>query len=296
MKLGLSCVLVAVSVPAAAKGDDPKAAATKLVKQQVASLAAMIDETELPEHVYTDDATFSIVNDSVDVGKSGAAQLGDAVLGPCGLHSHSLKDVRAQLAADGQTAVVSFAVHFELKCDVSGEYFDRDERATELAVKTKDGWRIAGGLWSQAMANGPINAAAIKGTMPALDPVADADGDAGLRAALDALLAKGVDDAAAARKELTAIGSGPKEITTSGAAFAKPWKAAWVSKALATGHVRAEVAPSGTTGWAVANVMLAKKKGGDSYVIPFRVLFVFDKNGDAWSLVHVTFAVPSPSS
>jgi hypothetical protein len=295
MKFALVCVLVAVSVPAAAKGDDPKSAATKLVKKQVGSLAAMIDETELPEHVYTDDAELSIVNDSVDVGKSGAAQLGDAVLGPCGLHSDKEKDFRVQLAADGQTAIVSFAVHFELKCDVSGEYFDRDERASELVVKTKDGWRVAGGLWSDTEDNKRVNTTAQAGKMPALDPVADADGDAAVRAAVDALLAKGLDDAAAARKELIALGSGPKEVTTTGAAIAKPWKAAWVGKAAIDGKVSAHVAPSGTTAWAIANLKLTKTKGTASYTIPFRVLFVFDKAGDAWSLMHVVFAVPSPA-
>jgi hypothetical protein len=293
MRIAIACVLVAATTAAASAKDDPKAAIGALARKQVGSLAAAIDDSELPAGIYTDDATFSATG-QYDVGACAPAQLGDAVLGMCGLHSDDVTGLRVQLAADGQSAVVSFAVHFELKCDVSGEYFDRDERASEIAVKTKNGWRIAGGAWSDPVANADADAAAAKGKLPALAAVADADGDASVRAAVDALVAKGVDDAAAARKELIAIGSGPRELTTTGAALAKPWKAAWVGHTTIDGKVRAQVAPGGGAAWAIANVTSTRTKGKATTKIPFRVLLAFVKAGDAWSLVHAHFAVRPP--
>src|SRR5262249_15614992 len=153
----------------------------------------------------------------------------------------------------------------------------------------------AGGVWSSAQANAAINAAATKGKLAALDSVGDTDpADASLRAAVTDLVGQGLDAAAAARKDLVAIGSGPNEVTTSGAPLAKAWKAAWAGHMTVLGHPRGQVAPSGTTAWVTVNVKLSKQKGATSYAVPFRLFLVFDKAGGAWSLMHAHFAVPIP--
>jgi SnoaL-like domain len=289
---------VALLAPAAAraKGDNPTAALRKLIDAQVGGMIGMGEEA--PDAVYVDGAAFSSIGggSDTDVGKTGAEQLADAELGPCSLHQHNIKDLRITMAGDGQSAAVAFTAWLERKCDVSGEYFDTFVRASEVAVKTAEGWRIAGGEWSSAQANAQVNAAAGKGKLPALDAVGDSDpADADLRAAFTSLVGQGLDAAAAARKDLVAIGSGPGEVTTSGAPLAKAWKAAWAGHMTVLGHPRAQVAPSGTTAWVTANVKLTKQKGATSYAIPFRLFLVFDKAGGAWSLMHAHFAVPVPS-
>jgi ketosteroid isomerase-like protein len=75
--------------------------------------------------------------------------------------------------------------------------------------------------------------------------------------------------------------------TSGGAGLAKAWAAAWANHLTIDAPVVATLAPSGTTGWVIANVSLDKK----TYKIKFRVLFVFDKDASgAWSLVHAHFA------
>jgi ketosteroid isomerase-like protein len=295
----VALTIAGLAAPARAKSDAPAAAVTKLIKAQVDGLVPMSDDEGVPADVYVDDAVFSAVGGgggAGDLGKVGPAQLADGVIGPGGVVARKVKDVRVTVAADGATAVVAFTAWFKVKYDVSGDLPQLTMRASELAVKTDHGWRVAGGVWSGAQGNPAVNAAAQKGTLGALDPVADADdGDASIRAAFADLIAKGVDATGAARKDLIAIGSGPGELTTAGAVLAKAWKAAWVGHLAVDGHVRASIAPSGTTGWAVANVKLTKTKGKTTYAIPFRILAVFDKDASgAWSLAHAHFAVPVP--
>lgn len=289
-RLALIALVVASSSTAHAK-PDPIAA---LVEAQTGGFVPMGGDDSVPADVYVDGAVFSMVGNN-DVGKVGPDQLPDAIIGPCFPKEHTVKQLHATMSADGKAAAISFAAEFNSKCDVSGELFFMGVRASEVAVKTSAGWRIAGGEWSVAQANKAVNDAAIAGKLSALDAVADDDGgDKDVRAAFASLVADGVDAAGAARKDLVSIGSGPGERSTTGAALAKPWKAAWVGHVDVKGHIRVETAPSGTTAWVTANVTLGKHKGGVGYAIPFRVFFVFDKVASGWSLVHAHFAVPIP--
>jgi len=93
-------------------------------------------------------------------------------------------------------------------------------------------------------------------------------------------------------KDLVAFGSASRERTVGGAAFAKAWDAAWRGRVAMIGAPVVRLAPSGTTGWMIANVALTKKAGNVTYTIPFRLFFVFDQgDGGAWTLAHAHFAV-----
>lgn len=285
---------LALAARGAAAAPSPNKELAALIDTQVGGLQPMGEDEGVPAGVYLDDVQLSTVG-SNDVGKITPGGLPDAVIGPCFPKEHTITLFHVTPSADGKSAAVSFTVEINSKCDVSGELFYLKARASEVAVKTADGWRIAGGEWSFDQDNKRINDKAKAGTLSALDPVADTDeGDAGVRAAFAALLATGVDATAAARKDLIAIGSGPGERSTTGAAFARPWKAAWVGHVEPIGKLRVELAPSGTTGWVTADVSLTKTKGGATYKIPFRMFAVFDKTAGGWSLIHVHFAVPSP--
>jgi hypothetical protein len=93
-----------------------------------------------------------------------------------------------------------------------------------------------------------------------------------------------LDAAAGKRAELVASGSGPKERTSGGAVLARAWKAAWANHLTIDGPILTRV--NGATKLVIANLMLDK----GSYKVPFRVMFVFDKD----SLVHAHFATATP--
>ena len=147
------------------------------------------------------------------------------------------------------------------------------------------GWRIAASAWSAPVANRAAERLAKDRHAPPASPSHDR-GDAELVAAFAKLTTDGVDATAAARADLVAIGSGPGERTVGGAAFARPWNAAWkghVAVVSSLGHL----APSKTTGWVVAHIELAKAGSKQ----PFLVFCVFDKAADGtWSLAHIHFA------
>lgn len=285
----------ALAAPTAhAKGDDPQAAITKLLHAQIDAMAPLAGDEGVPEGVYLDGAQLSTVGNG-DQGKVGPSQFADAVVGPCYPKQRTIKQLHISPSADGASAAASFLVELQSKCDVSGELFPMGARVSEVVVKTKDGWRIAGGAWSTDEDNARTNEAARAGKLAALQPVGDSSaGDASVGAAFAALLADGVDKDGAARADLIVFGSGPGERTTSGAPFARAWKAAWVGHIATTGPVRTEVAPSGTTAWVTANVKLTKGKAGATYAIPFRLFVVFDRTkAGAWSLIHVHIAAPT---
>jgi hypothetical protein len=157
-------------------------------------------------------------------------------------------------------------------------------RASSVMVKTGGGWRIAALDLTEPKDNAAVNRDAKAGKLGALAALGGEPGDAGLRAAFAKLATDGI---AEGYEDLVAIGSGPGERTVGGATFARAWNAAWKQK-VTIGSSIARLAPSGTTGWVVANIELAKK----GYKIPFQVFCVFDKDtAGAWTLVHIHFAV-----
>lgn len=251
-----------------------------------------LEDPHGPFVVMQPDAVFSVLGPEGDGGEVVAAKLKTALYGAGKLESHRLEGLHPGMARDGNT----FWFQVQSVDRIAGKAgpIDVRYRASEIAVRTKDGFRIAGGMWSVGVPNADANRAASAGKLPALAPVAAGQGDAAVIAAFQALFAKGLDPAAAARKELFAMGSAPDEDTRTGRELARAWKGAWVGRAEIEGAVRATLAPSGTTAWVVANVKLTKTKGTASYPIPFRVLVVFDKVGGKWSVVHAHFATPLP--
>ena len=284
----LVVVLVAVcaAAPSASAKDTTQAELARLLKAQ---FDAYVKRTENPP-VFTDGVKLMITDESN--GWDGFATDGDVPAASAegrSLLRHSDSNMQIVVARDGNSAWISFesAVHFKHGKYAGLDEFDTDYRITELAVKTPNGWRIGGGMWSIPIDNALVNKQAKAGKQHAGNAIEDGDGDASLRAAFTKLTTGPLDATAAARKDLVAFGSGFGERTVGGAVLAKAWAAAWANRLTITGPVAATVAPSGTTGWVIADVVLDKK----TYKVRFRVLFVFDKDaGGAWSLVHVHFA------
>ena len=278
-------VLGAAAVPAAAK-DTTQADLAKLLKAQ---FDAYLKDTANPS-VYTDDAKLMDL-DSVDGwdGFTDGNEIPHASVEGRSYKRHTDSNVQVVVARDGNTAWISFGskVHFKHGKYAGLDEFDTDYRITEIAVKTPKGWRIAAGMWSTPTDNARVNKAAKAGKQSDGNRFEGGDGDESLQTAFTKLTTGPLDATAAARKDLVAYGSGPGERTVGGAVLAKAWAAAWANHLTIVDNYVAEVAPSGTTGWVIADVLLDKK----TYKVRFRVLFVFDKDAaGAWSVVHAHFA------
>jgi hypothetical protein len=213
-------------------------------------------------------------------------------LGGPEIKTYSINNFSARVSPDGNVAVVSYIIktHYLVTMDDGGMYDDTLNRVTEIAKKTKDGWRVTFGLWTDAVKNDEANKTAKAGKLPALKPLSG-KGDASLIEAFTKLTTGSFDEAATKRKDLIAIGSGPNERTTSGAILAKAWQAAWSNK-VKVDSVMASNDANATLGYVMANVTLQKS----GFTIPFRVLVVFERktSSDPWSVVHMHFAVPPP--
>ncbi len=168
---------------------------------------------------------------------------------------------------------------------------DGDEalvRASDVLVRTKDGWRLAAMAWTVPVPDAEAERDARAGKRKVATLNGDTGSDASLRDAFAKLTTDGVDAVAAARKDLVVIGSAPGERTVGGKSFAAGWNQAWKGK-LAIASSVAHVLPSTTTGWVAATGELASPRGAK---IPVTIFAVFDKGRDGqWSLVHVHFAV-----
>jgi hypothetical protein len=190
-------------------------------------------------------------------------------------------DVKITLARDGKSAWASVTTKLQ---DVPHK---RDDpwRASDVLVKSTSGWQLAALAWTKPVPNADAQRDAKAGKLSS-PPLADDRGDASLREAFAKLTTDGIDATAAKRADLVAIGSGPGERTV-GPVFGKAWNAAWKGHVTIASSV-ASVAPSGTTGWVVARIELAKP----GYKLPFFAFAVFDKTAAGeWSLVHIHFAV-----
>jgi ketosteroid isomerase-like protein len=206
-------------------------------------------------------------------------------LGETGSRSNDGEAV-VTVAADGTSAVLSFVPFID----------GRTYRASELVVKTAAGWRVAAAMWSRPQPNDVVNKAARANTQLAFTELKGlGPADQGLEAAFLDLQRGTLDKDAAARKDLLAIGSGPGERTVGGGLLATAWTAAWSKRSSLANPLIAKLAPSGNTGWVIADVILDKAKPV-KYAIRFRLFLMFDKTpAGAWSLVHAHFAVAPPS-
>jgi ketosteroid isomerase-like protein len=233
--------------------------------------------------VYVDDAPIVATIPNVSLGRlTSAGELVEMLAPPStSVGGEDAKDRQIGVARDGKSAWATFTVR------VSVQDSPQLYRVSDLLVKTSKGWRVAAIAWTAPVANDRVNKQAKAGDRSFDSLVLEVkNSDATLVAAFKKLATDGVDRTAAARKELVAVGSGPGERTTGGAVLAKAWSAAWVKHVTVSSAV-AQVAPSGTTGWVIAKILLDKK----SYKVQFLVFCVFDKTaaGD-WSLVHIQFA------
>jgi ketosteroid isomerase-like protein len=192
--------------------------------------------------------------------------------------------VQVTVARDGKSAWASELASIGLlEPNTPGR--DVAWRASDVLVKTAQGWRIAALDWTEPRANAAVNRDAKAGKLSARS-LGEDRGDDSLCDAFARLTTAGVDAAAAARADLVAIGSGPGERTVGGAGFARAWNAAWKGK-VTVASVFGRALPSGTTGWVGASIELAKP----GYKVAFTVFAVFDRTADGtWSLVHIHFA------
>jgi len=285
-RIVLGLVAVCAAAPSASAKDTTQAGLGKLLEAQ---FDAYVKQTENPP-VFTDDVKLMVTDGSN--GWHGFVPDGDVPHASAegrSLKGHSDSNMQVVVARDGNTAWMSFGstVHFKHGKYAGLDEFDTDYRITEIAVKTPSGWRIAGGMWSIPVDNARVNKQAKAGKQYAGNPIEDGGGDASLRTAFTRLTTGPLDATAAARKDLVAFGSGPGERTVGGTVLAKAWAGTWANHLTIADPFVAIVAPSGTTGWVIADLVLDKK----TYKVRFRVLFVFDKDaGGAWSLVHAHFA------
>jgi len=192
-----------------------------------------------------------------------------------------VSDLAVTLSRDGQSAWASATASIALLAtNTPGR--DVPWRASDVLVKTARGWRFAALAWTEPVANSKANGDAKAGKLQA----ASLDGEAGDQSLRDAFAKLARDGLVSSRDDLVAIGSGPGERTTSGAAFARAWNAAWKGKVAIVSSV-ARLLPSATTGWVAATIALQKP----GYQLPFTVFAVFDKDASgAWTLVHIHFA------
>lgn len=228
----------------------------------------------------------------IQYGSDGPTDVNNLGFGGVIIKKYSISPFAAHLSPDGNLAVVSYILktHRLVTMDDGGLYDDTVHRVTEIATKTKDGWRVITGLWTVPVSNAAINKAAKAGEKLSLAPLSG-KGDKSLIDAFTKVTTDGFDEVAAKRKDLIAFGSGPNERTTSGPVLAKAWAAGWKGK-LKVDSVMASNDAKATLGYVMANVTLQKS----GYTIPFRVMFVFERATatDPWSIVHAHFAVPVP--
>ncbi len=197
---------------------------------------------------------------------------------------HQDKDVQVVLSRDGKSAWASLTTALSI---LPRNEPGRDDpwRASSVLAKTPAGWRIVATTWTEPVSDAKATEAAKAGKAVARAFTAD-KGDASLRAAFAKLVSDGVDEAAAARPDLVAIGSAAGERTVGGKLFARGWNGAWKGHATVHSSI-ARAAPSGTTGWVAASIELPKS----DFKIPFQVFCVFDKTtAGTWSLVHIHFS------
>ncbi len=291
-----SSIVIAILGFAGTSHADPQADVRKLVAQQ---FTAMVDEPDKPgpemAAVFTADARLIRVEDD-GILKAPNLELPEFM--PM-LADHTEKDIAVTISRDGQSAWLSFATHLKIR-QTRDESTTLDMRVSEVAVKTAAGWRIVAGLWSTGFPDAAVNKAAqdhpakLKPLLPGTVPLENKD----LFMRFLELQDHSLDATAKASKDLVAIGSAPGERSVGGASLAAAWDAAWKGHfPMASGSIAA-VTPSGHTGYVVTDAFHEKTdpKTKKTYVITFRVMFVFDRTADgSWTLVHAHFAVPDPA-
>lgn len=201
------------------------------------------------------------------------------------LQDHAEKNLEVQLSRDGNTAWAS--VETEVGAAGDREWL-QTYRISDVVAKIGGRWRIVASAWSEGIDNVKANKAAQSRTPPQLAPLGGGKPDPWMEGELLAWQS-GARTTTVARKTIV-FGSAPRERTTDGPSFRKAWYATWANHVRIEPQKIAALAPSGTTGWVIANITLDKK----THKVPFRMFVVFDKDAAGnWQLVHVHLATPS---
>jgi hypothetical protein len=286
--MGKHAALAVVMLVGVAEAKDPPDAAAikKLIAAEAKALTSMGFETA---GVYA--GGFQVAG--LDRVTNEADQVTSTIINAPYLTDLKPSGIRLGLSRDGQSAWVTYSAATQTACDSCEATPGPTLRASELVVKVGGKWQVQAALWSEGVADAKVNKAGKGGKLSALDAVVDSStGDASVRDAFTALVAKGFDPAVAESKELIGIGSAPKEMTVGGKGLVPFINKKWVGNMVVKGPVLAVMAPSGTTAAVIANVDLTKVDGKASYAVPFRWFVVFDKDAaGVWTPVHVHFAV-----
>ena len=289
-------MMVIVGVVCAARAADARDA----VRDEIAELIA--DQIEAASDQSEPDAARAPYADGVKIIVTDATHASNPLLAPTEirldrLQHHAEKGLEVQLSRDGTTAWAS------VETKVTLAQYGRDPethaavdstwsqtyRISDVVTKIGGQWRIVASAWSEGVDNAKANKAAQARHPPQLAALSGGGKpDPWMEGELIAWKGGGLKTTAA--KKAIVFGSGPGERTTDGPAFRKAWYATWVNHVGIEPPTLAALAPSGTTGWVVANITLDKK----THKVPFRVFIVFDKDADGnWQLVHAHFATTS---
>jgi len=162
--------------------------------------------------------------------------------------------------------------------------------ATALYEKKGDDWVPI--VWDVAqVVNAKDQAAAIKqGTMPDAIP-SKIDGADDAVAAWKAAIGdpKALAASVSSRKDVVLYGSESAERVVGGAQVAAKLKA-WNLAFKVRDGVSAGVSPSKTVAWIAANLDSVSAKKPTDKPVPYRALFLYEKQGADWKLVSANFA------
>jgi hypothetical protein len=292
--LGAFAAPVAHAAPAAGKAEAPAVVATR--KIFAAQLLAITRFGKYDPTAFAPDAAIFADTESYHGGwkPDEMPELFDTSSGGAG--PAEVQKARFVAAADGKSAWMFAQLRVMEYNPGDGPGFWVSYRVTELVAEKDGAWKLVACYWSvgdpdAAVAKRYAEAGAVDAKVLA-DEAAD-HGDAELAALVGgAMREQRLADLIAERDDVVVVGSAPRELVVGG----KKWKralAAWKDKLHVVGGVRAEVAPGGTTGWALVTFSIDKQKKGKAYGVPFRVFFVLEKDAAGWQVVQAHLAVAS---
>jgi ketosteroid isomerase-like protein len=197
-------------------------------------------------------------------------------------------------AADGKSVWIFAQLRVMEYNPGTGPGFWVGYRVTELVAAQDGAWKLVAGNWTVGVADKEVNRRFAAGGEVSPERLIEGDldrGDAELAALVGgALRAQRLAELVSDRADLVVVGSAPKELVNGG----KKWRSAlagWKDRLHLLGGVRAEVAPGGTTGWAVATLAVDKEAKGKKYQIPFHLFVVLEKGAAGWQVVQAHLAI-----
>jgi hypothetical protein len=192
------------------------------------------------------------------------------------------------VSADGDVAWA--AGRFVFDTVVAGDRMPLEMRASEVLVRSDEGWAAVAAHYSYPVAHEDAvdGAAGGRWTQPA--PVPDiVDDDADDLANRIAKDLRSPDALSAAIGEDTIyVGPGEDDYLV-GASAAARIEQRYVGFAR-EGKNRVALAPGGSVGWTITNVDVSAAYRDAVVTMPMRALLVYERRGDVWTLVQVHFS------